>query len=156
MSCPQIWNIEKAKDRENEKVGNRLEKLNKKKSDKELDREFKNQRRRISLEEQRENFIPAVSKSEMLAALNVKMSGSEMKKGNRNTSNKIFCKHNDIFSTERVTWKFHVATTTAKKCTKKCAVTCKVVFLFLLIGRRNFFAVLVAVAVEHSTILFLV
>ena len=55
------------------------------------------------------------------------MSGSEMKKANRSTSNKIFCKHNHIFSIERVTWKFHVATTTAKKCTRKCAVTCKVV-----------------------------
>ena len=88
----------------------------------------------------------------MLAVFKVKMSGSEMKKANRNTSNKIFCKHNDIFSIVRVTWKFHVATTTAKKCTKRCAAC----FFFLLIGPLNFFAVLVAVAVEHSTILFLV
>ena len=50
----------------------------------------------------------------MLAAFKVKMSGSEMKKANRNTNNKIFCKHNDIFSIVRVIWKFHVATTTAK------------------------------------------
>ena len=65
MSCPQIWNIEKAKDRENEKVGDRLEKLNEKKSDKELEREIKKKkakRRRISLEEQHDNFIPAVRK----------------------------------------------------------------------------------------------
>ena len=41
MSCPHIWNIEKAKDRENEKVGDRLATLNEKKSDKELEREVK-------------------------------------------------------------------------------------------------------------------
>ena len=42
MSCPQIWNIEKEKDRENEKVGDRIEKLNKKKSNRELEQEIKN------------------------------------------------------------------------------------------------------------------
>ena len=65
MSCPQIWDIEKAKDRENEKVGDRLEKFNEKKSDKGLEREIKKKetkRRRISLEEQHDNFIPAVRK----------------------------------------------------------------------------------------------
>ena len=65
MSCPQIWNIEKAKDREDEKVGDRLATLNEKKSDKELEREVKKQktkRRRISLEEQHDNFIPVVRK----------------------------------------------------------------------------------------------
>ena len=66
MSCPQIWNIEKAKDREDEKAGDRLAKLNEKKSDKELEREIKKKkqtkRRRISLEEQHDNFIPAVRK----------------------------------------------------------------------------------------------
>ena len=36
MSCPQIWHIEKEKDRENEKVGERPAKLNEKKSDREL------------------------------------------------------------------------------------------------------------------------
>ena len=67
----------------------------------------------------------------MLAVFKVKMSDSEMKKASRNTSNKIFCKHNDIFSIVRVTWKFHIATTTAKKCTRKCAVTCKKLFFVL-------------------------
>ena len=33
MSCPQIWNIEQEKDREKEKVGGRLAKLNDKKGD---------------------------------------------------------------------------------------------------------------------------
>ena len=74
----------------------------------------------------------------MLASFKVKMSGSEMKKANRNTNNKIFCKHNDIFSLELVTWKFDVATTTAKKCTKKCAVTCKLVFCFCLLDHLIF------------------
>ena len=45
MSCPQIWNIEKAKDREDEKVGDRLAKLNEKKSDKELEREVKKKKK---------------------------------------------------------------------------------------------------------------
>ena len=39
MSCPQIWNIEKEKDRG--KVGDRPAKLNEKKSDRELEREIK-------------------------------------------------------------------------------------------------------------------
>ena len=41
MSRPQIWNIEKEKDREEEKVGDRPKKLNEKKSDRELEREIK-------------------------------------------------------------------------------------------------------------------
>ena len=39
MSCPQIWNIEKH--REKEKVGDRPAKLNEIKSDRELEREIK-------------------------------------------------------------------------------------------------------------------
>ena len=43
MSCPQIWNIEKEKDRaEKEKVGDRPARFNEKKSDRELEREIKN------------------------------------------------------------------------------------------------------------------
>ena len=42
MSCPQIWNIEKEKDREKEKIGNKQAKLNEKKSDGELEREIRN------------------------------------------------------------------------------------------------------------------
>ena len=42
MSCPQIWNVEKEKDRaEKEKVGDWLAKFNRKKSDIELERERK-------------------------------------------------------------------------------------------------------------------
>ena len=33
LSCPQIWKIEQEKDREKEKVGGRLAKLNEKKGD---------------------------------------------------------------------------------------------------------------------------
>ena len=44
MSRPQIWNIEKEKDREEEKVGDRPKKLNEKKSDRELEREIKKRR----------------------------------------------------------------------------------------------------------------
>ena len=58
LSCPQIWNVEKEKDRaEKEKVGDWLAKLNRKKSDIELEREKKLQRRHFLLEEQHENFI---------------------------------------------------------------------------------------------------
>ena len=58
MSCPQIWNVEKEKDRaEKEKVGDWLAKFNRKKSDIELEREKKLQRRHFLLEEQHENFI---------------------------------------------------------------------------------------------------
>ena len=42
MSCPKIWNVEKEKDREKEKVGDRPAKLNEKKSNRELQRELKN------------------------------------------------------------------------------------------------------------------
>ena len=37
LSCPQIWNTEQEKDREKEKVGGRQAKLNKKKSDRDLE-----------------------------------------------------------------------------------------------------------------------
>ena len=42
MSCPKVWNIEKEKDREKEKGGDRPWKLNDKKHDGELEREMKN------------------------------------------------------------------------------------------------------------------
>ena len=45
LSCPQIRNIEQEKDREKEKVGRRPAKVNKKKGDRDLEREIKNQRR---------------------------------------------------------------------------------------------------------------
>ena len=42
MSCPQMWNIEKGKDREKEKAGERPAKLIEKKGDRDLEREMKN------------------------------------------------------------------------------------------------------------------
>ena len=42
MSCPKVWNIEKEKDREKEKGGDRPSKLNEKKCYRELEREMKN------------------------------------------------------------------------------------------------------------------
>ena len=41
MSCPLIWNIEKEKYREKEKVGHRPAKLNEKKGERDLEREIK-------------------------------------------------------------------------------------------------------------------
>ena len=60
MSCPQIWNTEK--DREKEKVGDRPVKFNEKKSDRQLEREIKDKGDIFSLEEQHENFVAAVGK----------------------------------------------------------------------------------------------
>ena len=53
--------IEKEKDREKEKVGDRPAKLNKENSDRELERD-KKQRRHFLLEEKQENFVVAVRK----------------------------------------------------------------------------------------------
>ena len=61
MSCPQIWNIEKEKDGEKEKVFDEPAKLNEKKSDRELGRELK-KTKTFFLEEQHENFVTAVRK----------------------------------------------------------------------------------------------
>ena len=62
MLCPQIWNIEQAKDREKEKVGGRPAKLNEKKGDRDLEQEIKNKGDICLLEEQHENFEAAVTK----------------------------------------------------------------------------------------------
>ena len=82
---------------EKEKVRTRPAKLNKTKSDRELEREIK-KRRHFILEEQHEIFVAVVRKWEMLAATKVsqKMSGkwaSELKL-------------DDISSVKRVTGKF--------------------------------------------------
>ena len=62
LSCPQIWNIEREKDREEENVGDRPAKFNEKKSDRQLEREIKDKGDIFSLEEQHENFVAAVGK----------------------------------------------------------------------------------------------
>ena len=62
LSCPQIWNIEREKDTEKEKVGDRPAKFNEKKSDRQLEREIKDKGDIFSLEEQHENFVAAVGK----------------------------------------------------------------------------------------------
>ena len=55
----------------------------------------------------------------MPAASKVKMSGGE-KKGEQEHKRQMFLvSTHDIFSVKRVTRKFHIATTTAKKCKKK-------------------------------------
>ena len=41
LSCSQIWNIAKEKDRERKKVGDRSAKINEKKGDRQLEREIK-------------------------------------------------------------------------------------------------------------------
>ena len=49
-------------DREKEKMGGRPAKLNEKKGDRDLEREFKNKVDFFLLEEQQENFVAAVTK----------------------------------------------------------------------------------------------
>ena len=70
----------------------------------------------------------------MPAASKVKMSSGEKKKGEQEHKQQMFfvsaC---DIFSIKCLTRKFHIATTTAKKCEKKVCSTCKVVVFFLII-----------------------
>ena len=58
MLIPQIWSIEKEKDREKEKIGDRPADFNAKKSDGELEREI---RSHFLLEEKHE-FVVAVRK----------------------------------------------------------------------------------------------
>ena len=41
MSCPQIWNVKKEKDREKEKEGGRPATLNEKKGDRDIKRDIK-------------------------------------------------------------------------------------------------------------------
>ena len=97
----------------------------------------KKQRRRILLERQRENFVSASREKMRNAsgwqgeASKVKMSGSEKKKANRNTSNKIFGEHiGHLFSIKCVTRKFYavVVQNNGKEINKKVCCTCKVVF----------------------------
>ena len=57
LSYPQIWNIERDKDREKEKVNERPAKFNEKRSDRQLEREIKDTGDIFSLEEQHENFV---------------------------------------------------------------------------------------------------
>ena len=65
----------------------------------------------------------------MLVASKVKMSGSEKKQTGKQNKNEMFVNTDDIFSIKRVTRKFHVLTTTAKKCTEKCAKRSKLLLL---------------------------
>ena len=48
MSCPQIWNTEQEKDREKEKVSGRPAKLNDKKGDRDLEREIKEKKTKVT------------------------------------------------------------------------------------------------------------
>ena len=83
LACPQIWNIEQAKDREKENVGGRPAKLNDKKDDRDLEREIKNKGDIYLLEEKHENFVAEVTKWEMLAATNASWKWAAVKKGER-------------------------------------------------------------------------
>ena len=112
MSCPQIWNIEKEKDREKEKLGRQASEAQR---EKELEREtifcWRNSKKFCS--------------GRMLAATRVKMSDKE-KKLNKNTS--------DISFIKRVTRTFHVVVVqdNAKEMyNEKVCCTCKVTFLLI-------------------------
>ena len=62
MPCPKIWNIEKDKDREKEKVGGRPAKLIEKKGNRDLEREIKNKADIFLLGKQHENCLVVVRK----------------------------------------------------------------------------------------------
>ena len=88
--------------------------------------------RRLFMEEQHEQFkqfVAAVRKWEIRAAMKVKMRGSEKRKVNKNTY--------DISSIKRVTRKFLEVSRCGrarqwqKKCSKKVYCTCKVAFLLI-------------------------
>ena len=74
--CTKYENIEKEKDRENKKVGDRLAKLNKKKGDRELEWEVKSKGDEFFWKNN-VNIVAVVRKGEMLVASKVKKSGSE-------------------------------------------------------------------------------
>ena len=127
MSCPQIWNIEQEKNREKEKVGDRLAKLNDKKGDRDLEREIKNKGDIFLLEDQHKSFEAAVTKKGNASGhqCKEKMSGSEQKKVNENTYN---------ISSVKSLWKFHVVVVqnNGKEMRKKVCCTCKVAFLLVI------------------------
>ena len=66
----------------------------------------------------------------MLVASKVRMRGSEKKKMRTGTQAPIFFVSTSAkcFSIKRVTRKFHVATTTSKRCAKKCTARAKLFF----------------------------
>ena len=79
MSCPQIWNIEREKDREKEKVGGRPAKLKEKKGDRDLERDIKKQRRHFFVGMTTGKFCSSGDKMRNASdhQCKVKMSGSE-------------------------------------------------------------------------------
>ena len=110
------------RERENEKGGDRPAKLNEKKSDRELEREIKKQRRHFLLEEQHEKFVATVTKWEMLADTKLKMSVRHFLQKTCN---------------QKVSWSFTLQSckTAAKKFTEKSVLhpcsTWKVAFLLI-------------------------
>ena len=72
--------IEQEKDREKEKVGGRLAKLNEKKDERNLEWEIKSKGDIFLLEEQHENLVAVVRKWEKQAATNVRRKWAAVKK----------------------------------------------------------------------------
>ena len=65
------------------------------------------------------------------------MRGSEKKRAGTQATKFFACTY-DIFSIKRVTRKFHVAATTARKCTKKSAANAKMFFFFCQVTPTGF------------------
>ena len=76
------------------------------------------------------------------------------KKANRNTSNKMFCVHNDIFSIKNVTKKIRVASTAAKNVQSCCCLQIRPIHFFCLsrCRRRSALTDLTFVWVNHKYI----
>ena len=80
MSCPRIWNIEKEKARDKEKVGDRPAELNDKESDRELEREIKNKGEIFFVGRTTKKFCTGGEKMRNARGPQMKMSGREKKK----------------------------------------------------------------------------
>ena len=66
LSCPQIWNIEREKDGEKERVGGRPAKLNENKGRQRSRVRDRKQRRNFLLEEQHDYFVAAVGLNSLM------------------------------------------------------------------------------------------
>ena len=126
-----IWNIEKEKDRR--EVGDKLAKLNEKKSNRELVRETKNKGDEFRWKNNTKILLSWWENGKCYRSARWKCVSAikKEKEANRKTSIKIFCEHirHFLHKTCNLLRKFHIATTTtARKCTKKCAARAKLFF----------------------------
>ena len=118
LLCPQIWNIEKEKDRENEKVGDRVVKLNEKKSDKTLEREIKNKGDEFRW---KDNMKILYWRWEIVQMLGENERQWKMRKTEQEHKQQNLLWAQRHFRHKTCNWEVSLGSFTLKKCTKKCA-----------------------------------